>query len=671
MDYLKINHFFLLTIIVSCCFHYSQAQITSASRDYTKDYEHSAGFKDANGKWVVQPSYNYTYWNSSRGYGEFEITNNGARGLIDKWGKVIFKADKFKHYNLTESDNGYLICEGFDGTKALAKTNGEILIPLGSYNGYYISEKYGYIECGSKDGSRSLFTIDLQQITKLGKYLSYNKYYKNKGFLCAESTDGGMVLLSLDGKELISDGKYTDFYIGDNFIEATCKDGTKALFTLNSEVVYPSGKYTKYGTWEAKSCNIIYLNTGELKGVGTTGGKEILKPNYSSLWLTGKKYFICKQNNKYGVFDINGKRILPFEYDSVLYNNKESEAIGTDLLLIKRNGKWGVYAQGRDVISCEYDDCVSFTNGVATAKKDGEVKLIKNPLRQEGGAQIMMAGNAQGAKKKRGPAVSRYPAPNSDVDKNIPVAKSSNKNSFAVIVANENYPDAPVPYSLNDGRMFKEYCNKTLGIPEKNISLYEDATYGNLIEAVEKIKNIADAFDGEASLIFYYAGHGFPDEKQSTAYLLPIDGNAGDITSTGYSLAKLYDQLARINLKSSIVFLDACFSGAKREDQMLSQSRGVAIKVREEEPKGKMVVFSAAQGDETAHQLEEKGHGLFTYYLLKQLQAKGGELTMGELSDFVTKQVKRQSVVINNKKQTPEIIPSPSLSTTWRDMKLK
>ena len=84
-----------------------------------------------------------------------------------------------------------------------------------------------------------------------------------------------------------------------------------------------------------------------------------------------------------------------------------------------------------------------------------------------------------------------------------------------------------------------------------------------------------------------------------------------------------------------------------------------------------MLVFSAAQGDETAHQLEEKHHGLFTYCLLKELQATQGEIDLGTLTDNVTKQVKRQSVVINNKRQTPTAIPSQAFADSWRNMKLK
>lgn len=379
---------------------------------------------------------------------------------------------------------------------------------------------------------------------------------------------------------------------------------------------------------------------------------------------------------KWGVIDINGKEVVPCIYDSV--TNVDN---GDILFAVNKGGtrdtdgnttggKWGLYANGKEIVPCQFDNVPEFKNDVATVKIDGQVKLLKNPLKD--GSQIQIASSDKSSnKKEKGPIVSRYPVPDSDVDKNIPTAKASADNTFAFIIANENYPDAPVPYSLNDGRMFKEYCQKALGLPEKNINLYENATFGNVITAVEKMKSIADAYDGEASVIFYYAGHGFPDEKQSTAYLLPIDGNASDITTTGYSLAKLYKELAALKLKSTVVLLDACFSGAKREDQMLAQSRGVAIKVKNDIPEGNILVYSAAQGDETAHQLEDKHHGLFTYYLLKELQATGGDVDMGTLTEYVTKQVKRQSVVINNKKQTPTVIPSQSLINSWQTMKLR
>ena len=401
--------------------------------------------------------------------------------------------------------------------------------------------------------------------------------------------------------------------------------------------------------------------------------KMIVPCEYSEIWHYYEEncWYVTKKEGFKGRLNNDGSVRIPCIYASIRYAaenvylvNKGGKEVNKKIV----GGKWGYFANGEEIIPCKYDNATPFTSGVAQVTLDGQVSLIKNPLDNLSNTEIASGGLT---KKTKELVTSRYPAPNSDVDKDIPISKQKNKNLFAFIIANENYPEAPVPFSLNDGRMFREYCSKTLGLPDENISMYEDATFGNIIAAVEKMKSVAEVFEGDASILFYYAGHGFPDDKQSTAYLLPIDGNASDITVTGYSLAKLYREISALNLKSAIVFLDACFSGAKREDEMLASSRGIAIKVQEEAPQGNMVVFTAAQGDETAHQLEDKGHGLFTYYLLKELQQTGGNVTLGDLTDFVSKQVKRQSVVINNKKQTPTVIPSTAVVNVWREMNIK
>ena len=103
---------------------------------------------------------------------------------------------------------------------------------------------------------------------------------------------------------------------------------------------------------------------------------------------------------------------------------------------------------------------------------------------------------------------------------------------------------------------------------------------------------------------------------------------------------------------------------------MLASARGVAIKAKQNIPQGNMVVLSAAQGDETAYPYEEMGHGLFTYYLLKKLQETKGNLTFGELAEYVTNEVKKRSIIVNGKLQTP--IASPSVSASdWKNWKLR
>ena len=258
----------------------------------------------------------------------------------------------------------------------------------------------------------------------------------------------------------------------------------------------------------------------------------------------------------------------------------------------------------------------------------------------------------------------------SAVDENIPISNKKNTNTFAVIVANENYQSVdPVPFALNDGNIFREYCLKTLGVPEKQIKYVPNAT-GNQIKAqVTWLQNICEVFE-DAHVIFYYAGHGIPDESSRTAYLLPVDGLGTDVT-TGYKLDDLYTILGNIPTKNVTVFMDACFSGSKRENGMLASARGVAIKARSGMPQGNMVVFSAAQGDETAYPNNDEKHGMFTYYLLKKLQESKGEVTLYDLGEYITKMVSQQSILLNGKSQTPCVTASPSLGNSWEAWKLK
>lgn len=257
-----------------------------------------------------------------------------------------------------------------------------------------------------------------------------------------------------------------------------------------------------------------------------------------------------------------------------------------------------------------------------------------------------------------------------DVDINIPIANNMSNLTFAVIISNEKYQmEKPVQYAENDGKIFTEYCKKTLGLPEKNVHFITNATLNNIKHEIKWLQDVIAVYNGDAKVIFYYAGHGIPDEQNKSAYLLPIDGYGSDVT-TGYALEDLYKALGNLPSKSVTVFLDACFSGAKRDGDMLASARGVAIKVKQNNPTGNIVVFTAAQGDETAYPYKEEGHGLFTYYLLKKLQETKGDVTLGELGDYVKTQVERQSIVTNGKLQSPAILSANSIGNSWKEWKL-
>ena len=270
----------------------------------------------------------------------------------------------------------------------------------------------------------------------------------------------------------------------------------------------------------------------------------------------------------------------------------------------------------------------------------------------------------------------------SDVDRNIPDAGKKNSHRYALIIGNEDYHsyqkglnmEQDVPFAAEDARIFKEYCVKTLGVEEgngveeSNIVILTNATAAKMSQEIDYITSLA-AIDPQAEIVFYYAGHGYPDESSKEPYLIPVDVNAANLTSA-LSLYELYEKLTASGAKRVTVFLDACFSGGGR-DAGLVASRGIRVTPRKDVLTGNLVVFSATSADQTALPYSEKQHGMFTYFLLKKLQATSGSVTLGELSDYITREVKRTSFDENNRKQTPSVKAARSIEQNWRSMKLK
>ena len=256
-----------------------------------------------------------------------------------------------------------------------------------------------------------------------------------------------------------------------------------------------------------------------------------------------------------------------------------------------------------------------------------------------------------------------------NVDTSVKVSDYEDPNTFAVIISNEHYKhEAAVPFALNDGAIFKRYLMKTLGIPEQNIKYVPDASLNDMNYNLSWLEKVVKVKKQQARAIVYYSGHGMPDEDSKKAYLLPVDGYSTEPTS-GLSTEVLYKRLGAMPASQTLVFLDACFSGSKREGGMMKSARGVAIKAKSSPVEGNMVVFSAAQGNETAYPLNSKEHGMFTFFLLAKLLESGGAVTLGELSDYVSENVAGTSIVINEKSQTPTVT-APLGSSEWRNWKM-
>lgn len=270
----------------------------------------------------------------------------------------------------------------------------------------------------------------------------------------------------------------------------------------------------------------------------------------------------------------------------------------------------------------------------------------------------------------------RAKAGSSHVDVNIPVTGAHRPNTFALIIGNEDYKEFQggfndeinVMYAATDALVFSKYVKQTLGVPQENITLIQNATAGQMQQALAKMNKIVKTFDGNAEVIFYYAGHGLPDEISKKPYLIPVDVNGSDL-SFAIQLDDALNTLAEHPHTRITVFLDACFTGGGRNESLLA-SRGVKIRPKSPFVRGNLIMFAASSGNQSAFAHDEQAHGMFTYFLLKKLQETSGRVTFGELAAYLNREVARSSIIFNDKEQNPDVLVSPSLDEVWQTFNL-
>lgn len=273
-------------------------------------------------------------------------------------------------------------------------------------------------------------------------------------------------------------------------------------------------------------------------------------------------------------------------------------------------------------------------------------------------------------------APTAYVGLKSDVDEKIPVTSKVNDNTFVLIIANEEYQKTmPVASAFHDGEMFRQYCIQTLGIPESRVLFYPNATLNAVYESLEILKSRVKGSGKTPDIIFYYAGHGLPDDDTKSAFMVPVDANPR-LPKTWVPMKEVYQELTSIPSTGVMAFVDACFSGASRsgnKDDMLNETRGIALKPKAMLPTNNesLFVLTAASANETALPYKEKNHGLFTYFLLKKLQESKGNATLSELSKYVKTQVGAVSNSKFQKEQTPEVMTTGKMASEWEKKKLK
>lgn len=260
------------------------------------------------------------------------------------------------------------------------------------------------------------------------------------------------------------------------------------------------------------------------------------------------------------------------------------------------------------------------------------------------------------------------------IDDNVPVAKKMVPNRIGIVIGIEDYNNIePAKYANRDAKAVYNYFTKRLGIEKNNIYYFSEDTKTNprtipirglfkekLGSKVERLKNTYS----DIQIVFYYSGHGLPDEEdKSNFYLLPEDYDP-DYKETRISfnqdiLSPMKKYIEDDDLL--VIVLDACFSGKKRgSDELLAYgAKPAALYITIQQAFNNMVVFSSSSGLQKSYSYDRAEHGLFTYTFLRALK-EFDKISLKELANYIKTSTETISSIDEEKImeiQQPDVIP--------------
>jgi len=248
-----------------------------------------------------------------------------------------------------------------------------------------------------------------------------------------------------------------------------------------------------------------------------------------------------------------------------------------------------------------------------------------------------------------------------DIEKNIPQSETKNIDDLAIVIGIEEYKNVNnATFADRDATWFKEYIAKQFGVKNNRILFLsnENATKAALDTALGSKGWLAKRLkQGKSNVYVYYAGHGTTGIDDKESYLVPYDGDPNYPTYTSIKVDDMYKQLSLLKTKSTTLFLDACFTGQDRDNQsLLADARPVAIVPKQLQTRG-LSVYTATSANQISSALQDKKHGIFSYWLMKGLQGNADTdsdsfITHNELRAYLDENVSSSAYDID-REQNP------------------
>jgi len=180
----------------------------------------------------------------------------------------------------------------------------------------------------------------------------------------------------------------------------------------------------------------------------------------------------------------------------------------------------------------------------------------------------------------------------------------------ALIIGNAAYVNVPVlANSTNDARSIANIMKK-LGFKVFDVI---DGDKASMERAIDQMK---DQLKGQQAVaMLYYAGHGLQLDWRN--YMVPVDAklnSSTDVPKQTIDIERVITTFKNANTRMNIIVLDAC-----RDNPFADKASGKGL-AQLDAPPGTYLAFATSPGNVAEDGDVSSGNGLFTEFLIKELQ---------------------------------------------------
>ncbi|OYU31906.1 MAG: hypothetical protein CFE39_06125 [Comamonadaceae bacterium PBBC2] len=180
----------------------------------------------------------------------------------------------------------------------------------------------------------------------------------------------------------------------------------------------------------------------------------------------------------------------------------------------------------------------------------------------------------------------------------------------ALVIGNAAYKNIPaLANATNDAKSMSSVLRK-LGF---NVIEVVDVDKAQMVKAIAQMQTLLQG--KQAVGMLYYAGHGLQLDWRN--YMVPVDAKlsqASDIATQTVDIENVIDTMKRSATRMNIIVLDAC-----RDNPFSGKASGKGL-AQLDAPPGTYLAFATSPGNVAEDGDDNASNGLFTHYLLKELQ---------------------------------------------------